>query len=118
MPPPASSLAVRFRQRLEGWMRRLPLGTGTHPRTLRDEALARRVSAAVEKSVQRGRFAGVQFYVFEGEVALIGTVALQRDADALARQVQAVRGVLGVVSHLQVVEGILGTGRPPPGAAT
>lgn len=106
------SLAARFNRRITSWLRALPLGDGTHPRTLRDAAVARRVAREVERGPQRGRYVGVQFYVFEGEVALIGTVARQRDADALASRLERVPGVVGVISHLQIVEGILGTNRP------
>lgn len=107
------SLSRRFGRLVESWFRRLP-GASTHPRTLRDEAVAQRVAKEVEGGAHRGRYAGVQFYVFEGEVALIGTVARQQDADALALRLERVRGVSGVISHLQVVEGILGTSRPCP----
>ncbi|MBE2187134.1 MAG: BON domain-containing protein [Rhodothermales bacterium] len=108
------SLVARFNRMVTSWLRAMPLGNGTHPRTLRDAAVARRVANEVERGAHRGRYVGVQFYVFEGEVALIGTVARQRDADALAARLERVPGVVGVISHLQVVEGILGTHRPPP----
>lgn len=89
------TLAAPARQ-LEGALRRAPGVRVRHPRTLRDQGVARRVATAL-----RG-YGDVQAYVYAGRVALHGTVP---DETARARVLARARGVAGVRAvedHLRV----------------
>ena len=91
----AGALTPGTRQ-LEGALRRAPGLRVRHPRTLRDQGVARRVATAL-----RGH-GGVQAYVYAGRVALHGTVADEAARERVVARARGVPGVRGVEDHLTV----------------
>ena len=73
-------------------------------RTLKDKALAQRLSRTFERDLELSNVRGIHFYVKNSVVTLYGTIRHELDRNLIVSFVEQIDGVEGVVEHLQIVD--------------
>ena len=73
-------------------------------RTLKDKALAQRLSRTFERDLELSNVRGIHFYVKNSVVTLYGTIRHELDRNLIVSFVEQIDGVEDVVEHLQIVD--------------
>lgn len=70
------------------------------PRTQRDRAVAEQLYAMLEETIDLAGASGLQFYVVDGTVTVVGTMASSRDRAFMLSLIEEVPGVVDVRSNV------------------
>ncbi len=70
------------------------------PRTQRDRAVAEQLYAMLEETIDLAGASGLQFYVVDGTVTVVGTMASSRDRAFMLSLIEEVPGVAEVRSNV------------------
>lgn len=68
-----------------------------------DRTLAHRLHDTFEQKMERANIEGIHFYVYNGVVTVYGTARHALDRDLLIAHVGQIKGVRGVIEHMQIV---------------
>ncbi|GEM_PF-3538291 len=72
------------------------------PRTQRDRAVAKQLYAMLEETIDLAGANGLQFYVVDGTVTVVGTMASSRDRAFMLSLIEEVPGVVEVRSNVSL----------------
>jgi len=74
------------------------------PRTQRDRAVAEQLYAMLEETIDLAGASGLQFYVVDGTVTVVGTMTSSRDRAFMLSLIEEVPGVAEVRSNVSLAD--------------